>query len=240
MKIKDIYKFLDQISPFDTQEDWDNCGLNIGELNDTVKKIYISLDIDSEIIKNIDKNSLIITHHPLIFKSLKNINFDSFPSNIIKKMVKKDISLISMHTNFDKSHLNKYVCSDILGYKNFSQKDFVCVVDIDKGFDEFYEEIKQKLNLDYKKVVKVKDKIKSFAITTGAGASLLPYIKADCFITGDIKYHEAMYAREVGINMIDIGHFESEKYFSEILYKDIKDLNIDIEILNTNNPFDYK
>jgi dinuclear metal center YbgI/SA1388 family protein len=240
VKLKDLYNFLDQVSPFDTQESWDNSGLNVGNFGDTVEKIYISLDIDNEIVEKVESNSLIITHHPLIFKPLKNIDFDSFPSSMIKKLIKKDISLVSMHTNFDKSHLNKFVCSDILGYKNFSQSDFVCTVDVDMEFDEFFDDIKEKLDLDYKKVVKVKDKIKSFAITTGAGASLLPYIKADCFITGDIKYHDAMYAREKGISMIDIGHYESEKYFSEILYKDIKDLNIDIEILNTNNPFDYK
>ena len=49
--------------------------------------------------------------------------------------------------------------------------------------------------------------------------SLLPYIKADLFLTGDIKYHEAMEAKALGISLIDIGHFESEIFFSEILYK---------------------
>lgn len=240
MYLGDIYKFLNEISSFSLQEEWDNSGLNIGNFSDKIKKIYISLDIDSEMIDKCDADSLIITHHPLIFKSLKNINFGNFPSNIIKKMVKKDISLVSMHTNFDKTHLNRYVCSEILGYKEYNQQNFVCEVNVEKSFDDFFDEISKKIGLEYKKVVKSKDTIKSFAITTGAGASLLPKLSVDCFLTGDIKYHEAMLAKEMGISLIDIGHFESEKYFSEILYKDIKDLNIDIEILNSKNPFDYK
>jgi dinuclear metal center YbgI/SA1388 family protein len=237
--IKEIVDFLNQISPFELQEDWDNCGLQVGSMSEKVEKIYLSLDIDSEIIKQCDSNSLIITHHPLIFKPLKRVDYSSFPANIIKELIKKDISLVSLHTNFDKTHLNNYVCSKVLGYKEYNKKDFLCTVDIDISFDDFYNDLKDKLNLDYKKIVKTKDHIKSFALTTGSGASLLGKLDVDCFITGDIKYHDAMLAKELGINMIDIGHFESEKYFAEVLYNDIKDLNIKIEILNSKNPFDY-
>jgi dinuclear metal center YbgI/SA1388 family protein len=240
VQLKDIYKLLDQVSPFELQEDWDNSGLAVGNLEQKVEKIYLSLDIDSEMINNIEPNSLIITHHPLIFKPLKKIDFSTFPSNIIRELIKKDISLISMHTNFDKTHLNDFVCSEILGYKEYNKKDFLCIVDVDTNFDDFFTKIQEKIDLDYKKVVKSKDSIKSFALTTGSGASLLPKLDVDCFITGDIKYHDAMLARELGINLIDIGHFESEKYFAQILYSDIKDLNINIEILNSKNPFDYK
>ena len=51
-------------------------------------------------------------------------------------------------------------------------------------------------------------RLKSVALTTGSGMSLLPNIKADCFLTGDIKYHEAMEAKARGISLIDIGHYE--------------------------------
>jgi len=71
MKLKEIYKFLDEISPFELQEEWDNSGINIG-ISDDIKKIYVSLDIDDNVIEQIEPNSLLITHHPLIFKGIKN------------------------------------------------------------------------------------------------------------------------------------------------------------------------
>ncbi len=116
MKIKDIYQYLDTISPFDTQEKWDNSGLIVGNMDDKFDDVYISLDLDLDIIKNIKPKSLIITHHPLIFSPLKTLNNDTYSTKILKKLIKKDISLISMHTNIDKSHLNMYVGREILGF----------------------------------------------------------------------------------------------------------------------------
>ena len=82
--------------------------------------------------------------------------------------------------------------------------------------DGILKQIKAKVNPKIK-IVKTKDKINRIAITTGSGMGLLEYIKADCFLTGDIKYHEAMEAKARGINLIDIEHFHSEKYFIDSL-----------------------
>ena len=50
MKIKEIYDFLDFIAPFDTAEDWDNCGLSVGSLNNDFTKILVALDVTEEVI----------------------------------------------------------------------------------------------------------------------------------------------------------------------------------------------
>jgi putative NIF3 family GTP cyclohydrolase 1 type 2 len=105
------------------------------------------------------------------------------------------------------------------------------------NFEDALNLVKEKLNLKYIKFVKTKDKIKKIALTTGAGMSLLPYIKADLFLTGDIKYHEAMDAKIRNISLIDIGHYESEKFFVDVMYDLVK--HFDVEVLKTNskNPF---
>jgi putative NIF3 family GTP cyclohydrolase 1 type 2 len=69
--------------------------------------------------------------------------------------------------------------------------------------------------------------------------SLLPYIKADLFLTGDIKYHEAVEAKSRGISLIDIAHYESEIFFVDCMYKAIKHFNIEIIKLKQKNPFMY-
>ena len=237
MKIRTIYDILNEISPFELQESWDNSGLNLGDFGDEVKKIYISIDIDEELIEKMDENSLLITHHPLIFKPVKKVIPDRFSTKLLLKMAKKNISHIAMHTNFDKTHLNEYVARNVLGFEGEAQ-DFVFYADVDMDFYELVEYVKQKLNMDNIKAVLAKDKIKKVAVTTGSGMGLLDNIKADCFLTGDIKYHEAMDAKVRGISLIDMTHYTSEKYFSDILF-DILDEKIDVEITKRNSldPF---
>ena len=244
MKISDIYNYLNQLSPFELQEKWDNSGLIVGSMDDSFDKVYIALDIDLELVSQMEQNSLIITHHPLIFGGLKKINFDSYSTKLLKELIKKDIKLISLHTNIDKTHLNRYVMEKILGFEITSEQDFVLTASIDMSFDDFCTLIKEKLSIDTTKVIKTKEHIKSFALTTGSGMSLLPYIQADCFLTGDVKYHDAMEAKLRDISIIDIGHYESEIHFSTLmmgLLEEYLKKNKKEAIMSAlKNPFEYK
>jgi dinuclear metal center YbgI/SA1388 family protein len=239
MKIREIYDFLNEISPFELQEEWDNSGLLVGSYENEIEKIYLTLDLDEEVVENADENSLIIAHHPLIFKPLKNVIPVSFSTKLLVRLIQKNISFIAMHTNFDKTHLNRFVAEEILGLKG-EGFDFIYRAEVNKPFDEFAEEIRNKLNLTYLKTVKCRNFIKTVSLTTGAGMSLLPFVKTDLFLTGDIKYHEAMDAKARGVSLIDIGHYESEKFFVDALYGNIKDLDVEIVKTNSNNPFLYK
>lgn len=244
MKISDIYNHLDTLSPFDLQEKWDNSGLIVGSMEDDFDKVYISLDIDLQTVNAMENNALIITHHPLIFSGLKKINFDSYASKLLKKLIKKDIKLISLHTNIDKTHLNRYVMENILGFEVINEFDFVLEAKTHMAFDGFVKLIKTKLHIDTTKVIKSHDTIKSFALTTGSGMSLLPFIKADCFLTGDVKYHDAMDAKVRGKSIIDIGHYESEIHFNQLmmglLEEYLKKNKKEAIISALKNPFEYK
>lgn len=239
MKIAEIYKILDEIAPFEAQESWDNSGLLLGNMDDEFDKIYASIDLDSNLIQKIEKNSLVITHHPLIFKGLKSLNPSVYPSNLIYEIIKKDIKLISMHTNFDKFVLNQFVASEILGYEITEIRDFLVFFEVNKSFDEFAKEIKQKLKISNLRVVKASEFIKIATLCTGSGADLLGSFKSDCFLTGDLKYHSALESLENKISLIDINHFESEVYFGQSLAKNLQKYNLNIIITNSINPFLY-
>lgn len=239
MKITEIYQILDEVAPFEAQESWDNSGLLLGKMDDEFDKIYASIDLDSNLIQKIEKNSLIITHHPLIFKGLKSLNPSIYPSNLIYEIIKKDIKLISMHTNFDKFVLNKFVASEILGYEITEIRDFLAFFEVNKSFDEFAKEIKQKLKISNLRAVKAGEFIKTATLCTGSGADLLGSFKSDCFLTGDIKYHSALESLENKISLIDINHFESEAYFGQSLAKNLQKYNLNIIITNSINPFLY-
>ena len=244
MLVKDLYEFLDKLSPFSLQEKWDNSGLIVGNMEDKFNRVYISLDLDKKMLEEIEPNSLIITHHPLIFSPLKTVNYDSYSTKILQILIKKDIKLISMHTNIDKTHLNKYVGSRILGFDVECADDFICYANVDMNFDVLKQLVKEKLNLQFTKTVKCTQNIKKIALTTGAGMSLISHIKADCFLTGDIKYHDAMEAKSRNINLIDIGHYESEQHFSPLLMGLIENYLLKNEIkaimITSENPFNYK
>ena len=237
MKLQEVYDFLDKISPFELQEKWDNSGLIVGEMKREVPQIVVSLDIDSDMIEEAEEGTLFVVHHPLIFGGLTELDFAKYPSNLLEKMIVKKQSMIAMHTNFDQTHLNKYVFEKVLGFTLDAQNPFVCTTQGSWKYKELLTLIKEKLNLPTLKVIGKKEIIKSIALTTGAGASLMDEVEADCFLTGDIKYHDAMKAMSENLMMVDIGHYESERYFAEIMAEELKVLPILAIIANSKNPF---
>ncbi len=240
MTIKEIYNTLNKISPFELQEKWDNSGLIVGDMNRKVSKVILSIDIDKELIEHNDENILFIVHHPLIFSGLTALDFDKYPANLIEIMIKKNQSLIAMHTNFDKTHLNKYVFEKVLGFEMKDQNEFLCTTEGEWSSTEVITHIKEKLNLPIVKITTPKEKITSISLCTGAGASLMDSVSSDCFLTGDIKYHDAMKAKSQNLMLIDIGHYESEKFFAEILAKELENLPLIAIVSNSTNPFIIK
>ncbi len=237
MKLQEVYDFLDKISPFELQEKWDNSGLIVGDMSREVSQIVVALDIDEEMIESTKEDTLFVVHHPLIFGKMTQLDFSKYPSNLIEKMILKKQSLIALHTNFDQTHLNRYVFEKVLGFKLESQNPFVCTAKGTWNYKALLKLLKEKLNLSTLKVIGKKETITSIALTTGAGASLMDEVEVDCFLTGDIKYHDAMKAMSEDLMMVDIGHYESEKFFAEIILDELKVLPILAIIANSKNPF---
>ena len=237
MRVKEILSLLDEISPFSLQESWDNSGLQVGSFNQKIEKIFLCIDVDEELIDTLPSNSLLITHHPLIFSKLRSIEFSSYPSKLIAKLIKKDIALIAMHTNFDKTHLNRYVAKNVLQVEPECE-EFICYFARSVDFDKALHWVSEAFGLVAPRYVRAKEQIERIALTTGSGGGLLDFVKADLFLTGDLKYHDAMKAKMLGINIIDIGHFESERYFGEALKEQLQRRGIKAIIASIKNPLE--
>lgn len=117
MNIKELISKLENLAPLDYAMDWDNCGIQVGKKSGNLKKIGIALSPTFEIVqKAIEKGcNILLTHHPLIFKAIKNINTNSPLGKTIELAIKNDLVIYTLHTNFDSisSGLNYTIAKDL-------------------------------------------------------------------------------------------------------------------------------
>ncbi|MEA2020873.1 MAG: Nif3-like dinuclear metal center hexameric protein [Candidatus Caldatribacteriota bacterium] len=108
-------------------------------------------------------------------------------------------------------------------------------IDNETGLEKYSNRAKDILQAKYARLIKANDrKIKNIALCTGAGSSLLEQVgnmNIDLYITGDITYHNALRAKEIGLNILEIEHFDSEKFFVESLYEQLIKFGISKDIL---------
>lgn len=240
MEIKDLINKLNEKYPLDLQEEWDNSGLQVGNVNNKLENILVSLDLEFESIKKaIDNNcNLIISHHPLLFDPIKSLDFDGdMRAKKLELLIKNDISLFSMHTNLDmaKDGLNDNLC-EILSIKkeDNEQINYLRYGTIKKSrVIDFAQKVKEKLDASGLIIYGDSEKIiEKVAVCGGAGASFMEEViekDVDLFITADVKYHQACDAIEKGLIIIDPGHFASENhviYKLEEVLKEITDKKI--------------
>ena len=103
MKIKDVINFLEDIAPLYYQEEYDNSGLIIGDKNQEITNVLITIDCTESVISEaISRDcNLIIAHHPIIFKGLRKLSEDNYVQRTVNKAIKNNISVYAIHTNLD-------------------------------------------------------------------------------------------------------------------------------------------
>lgn len=124
MTCKEIIKYLEDWAPKEIAWQNDNVGIQVGNTNKRVTNILIGLELTPDVLTQaIKKNcNLIITHHPLIFRPIKKLEVNKDPdSKLIEKLIKKDITLYSAHTNLDfTKHGVSFQLAKKLGLKNIT------------------------------------------------------------------------------------------------------------------------
>lgn len=104
--IKDITQVLEQFAPLPYQESYDNAGLQTGNSSDQATGVIVTLDCTEEVIDEAIQHNcnLIVAHHPVIFKGLKQLTGKSYVERTIIKAIKNDIAIYASHTNLDSVH----------------------------------------------------------------------------------------------------------------------------------------
>lgn len=241
-KVKDFYGYLNSIAPFETQEDWDNSGMLVGDMNAEVKKVAVVLDITHEEIKKAKAigADLIISHHPVIFNPIKSVTRGSVPY----ELVASSINALCCHTPLDIADggTNDSL-AELLGIEVTRTEN--PILRLGTVEPTTAENLAGKIAKTLNTKVRYADagrKIEKIAICTGAGCSLIEAAgEIDAFITGDASHHNFLDCIQAGITLIAAGHYETEIVVVPVLVKKLQAQFPDIEIIDIKqeNPIKF-
>lgn len=257
--VLDVVNRMEKFAPSSLKEDFDNVGLMVGDKNKSVKKVLLALDCTLKVIEEAKekKVDLIITHHPLIFIKPKTITTDTIQGKKIIELIKNDIALYSSHTNLDAVNggINEKI-AEMLGLENsmiidknrMDEKAGIGRVgELPKEITlhEFIQEVKSSLSIDNLRVVRGRETVKKVAVINGSGQDFISKaisMGADTVVTGDTTYHFAADYKEMGINIIDAGHFNTEwPVFIKVMDKIKSDFS-EVEFMvskQSEDPYDF-
>lgn len=246
MLVKEVYALLNSYAPYETQEHYDNSGLNVGNPDAEVTKILLTVDVSLETIEEAKRNgcNVILSHHPIIFSPMKSILESNYIGKVVIEAIKASIALLSCHTNMDLADggINDSLANH-LGGKNIRKMEidaFPRVFDVpETELSDYAEFVSNRLSDDRVSTIG-SGKVHTVAVVGGAGGDygLIDYcINNDIvLVTSEIKHHSARMIEDRGGKLITVGHFTSEKVFINIVKNILKDK---VEILESSQttPF---
>jgi len=248
MTVNEIYTYLETIAPFKYQESYDNSGFLIGEGDAEVTGICLCLDITPGIITEAHEKdaNLIISHHPVIFKAVKNV----MAGTPVHKLIKHDINAICAHTNFDVA-----VMSDImLALLEFPKSDEVIeIIAADgAGFgkvvqvlpltaDELANKCKTVFGSAFVKYTDAGKPLARIGVCSGSGGDAIDFAaekNCDALITGEVKHSDMIKAHNIGLTLIEAGHYHTEIILCDFLKAEIHEQFPQIPVFIAENSRD--
>jgi len=236
LTISDICAIMARLSPPEMAQNYDNTGLLIGKREMPVNGVLCALDVTDQVIDEAISlgANMIISHHPLIFGKVTKITDDTRLGRAIMRIIQNNIAVYAAHTNLDSAHGGTNDClAEKLGLTNITP---LLLEDGEKPLlgrmgelnapmtlDKLARFIAVSLNLPTVKFVgNASLKISTVAVCSGSGGSPAYFKRAlacgcNCYITGDVTYHNAQAAAEMGLSLIDATHFATEIIVTEKL-----------------------
>ena len=235
--VRTVADAVNRLAPKKLAEDWDNPGLLVGDPNAEVKKIFVCLDVlDDTISRAIDVGAqMIVAHHPLIFRAIKNVRADLPLGKKISRLIQNNLAVFAAHTNLDTAAggVNDVLAEKLglVDVKTFGDDELsmgrIGKLSTPMTAENFARHVKKSLNAPNVRLVDAGDfAIERVGLCGGAGAEFIAKAKffgAQAFVTGDVKYHDAQAAVETKIHVVDAGHFATEFPIVHVLAEYLRD-----------------
>lgn len=235
----DIADFMEELAPARLAEEWDNVGLLVGSTQTEVRRVLLAMDVTADVLDEAAgmKAELIITHHPFIFKGLKNLREENPKGRLAAGLIRNGIGVFCAHTNLDVAEggvndvlARKLGLKDTVNFKDYGPPDGaggrhglgkVGFLEERLPLAQFVESVKAALDISHVRVTgDAGAGVKKAAVFCGSFDDDLVALerhKPDVLVTGDVKYHTAVDALQVGSCLIDAGHFNTEKVMLPVL-----------------------
>jgi len=227
--VKDVLTYVESLAPRYMKMDWDNVGLLCGRKTQPVTKILVALDPFEGVCREAANwgAELIVTHHPIIFRPLKAVTDETSIGRSIQLLCEKGISAINAHTNLDcaPDGVNHRLAA-LLG---LSEIQVVEAMGTDENgipygllrsgtteeqpLSAFLAHVKDTLHCDGLRYVDSGKPVRKVAVGGGSCADAMQdalAVGCDTFVTADVKYNQFWDAKDLGLNLIDAGHFHTE------------------------------
>jgi len=248
MTVRELYDFLDRAIPPSLSEEWDNDGLMCSpDSSAEVKRVLLTLDVTEEIVDYAIERSydLIISHHPLIFRPVSKIDENNNVARKIIKLINNDISVFSFHTRADrvKGGVNDCLAASLgltnvrpLGEDGLGR---IGELSEEMELDVFCEQVKMDLSADGIRCADGYNTVKCVALVGGDGKDYVAdaiRAGADTYVSGRLSYNVMEEAAELGINLIEAGHYYTEmpvlSFFSELVGS--ADISLTVDLADSN------
>lgn len=242
MKLADFILQMEAIAPKELAMDFDNVGLLIGPDHDEIHKVLVALDCtlavaDEAIAWGAD---IVLTHHPLFFREIKRFLPDLPDTAAAYRLVRHGIGMFAAHTNLDAAQGGVNDCLgailNIENTKSFGDDGIGRVGDLCGGTPNtllnFARHVEAVLHTTARFVGDADAPVNCVAVLGGGGGGEIDDAKAagaDTFITGEIKHNQALDAQFIGLNVIEAGHYETEKIVLLPLIERLQQLNDDVQ-----------
>ncbi|MBQ8129107.1 MAG: Nif3-like dinuclear metal center hexameric protein [Clostridia bacterium] len=217
--VSELRELVGRLAPYETAEEWDNVGLLVGRRMAPVRAALIALDLTPEVIREAKELgcAAIITHHPLMFHPVQRITDETREGELILQLAASGLSHIAAHTNLDRAPggVNDTLIA-AAGVHDVRGEGFIRVGDLEREmrFGELCERIRETLGAQIRTYGSPDKPVHVLGCCSGAGGSdyrEAMELGADCFLTGEIRQHEALDAVFDGCPVIEAGHYETER-----------------------------
>ena len=240
--VRDVILFLEELAPIGLAEDWDNVGLLLGDPADSVRAVMTCLTLTPDVAKEaIDRQAgMVITHHPILFRSIKRLTAETPEGAMLLELIRNGVAVYSPHTSFDNAAggINQWLAERLeltsvtplrprenassggetaasLGAGRFGD------LESPQEWPDFKRTLRQKLKLaNFQAVPPEKAAVERVGIACGAAAEFLKDARrqgCELLITGEARFHACLEARSLGIGMVLLGHYASERPAMEML-----------------------
>lgn len=219
--VGEIEHFLYALAPRPLVQSWDNVGLLVGRPDREVKRILVSLDVTEAVAEEAQRwgAELIVAHHPVIFGGVKSLTDRDPAGRTLLYLVEHGLAAICMHTNLDAAAggVNDLLAG-ALGLVDAAPVvengiERVGVLPNSLPLPDFLARIKEALRPNGIRFVDGGRPVHCVAVGGGACGDFFPRAAAlgcDTFVTADVKYHQFLDAKALGLSLIDAGHFPTE------------------------------